>query len=554
MKTRLLLSIFVLAALATAPVRMQAQDVKITNGPSLTNDVDNKMNRMIDGDENSFYCYRVRSKGKGTSFFVEKYDKKTLKPEFSKEINFGDDKVKMEDVLYAKGMVYVFSRLYDKNGDKMTCYYQTVSSSGMVSNDKKPVVTVTSDHYEFVDFDISMNPSSSKFLVKVSHKPSKDAKYTTDFILVNIDGMKTEWTKSVDGRLFSAREFSFATSMFGGFGMLFRDDIGFLGIKLDDQDNVFYGYLDDAKNSNEKERKYILKLGIFLAAKNTPNIIELPFDDSYLVKDINFYRSKPDEVVVGGFLKDVIERRGRDLVKVGIFSFTVDLTSMTVKSHPVKMFDDKILAALESNPKRSRYFKYKMDYIFPQGDDVFFVGEQYREQYVSGSGGMGSMGSSSSYWEYEYMDVIVAKLNSKGEFAWVSNAPLRQTGRMSYAHVFKQYFAVATPKNIYIFNNDHPKNIDIYQKADFEPKDLKDVSAIHGSVFVFSAISTATGAVKHKLIQENETYCFAPIQERNPQFVPPQEAEIFVSGNNNEVYVYTEDRGKDRFSKLSIVE
>jgi len=38
----------------------------LTNGPELTNDPDNKMNRMLGGDDNSFYSYRIRSKGKGT--------------------------------------------------------------------------------------------------------------------------------------------------------------------------------------------------------------------------------------------------------------------------------------------------------------------------------------------------------------------------------------------------------------------------------------------------------------------------------------------------------
>jgi len=43
----------------------------MTNGPELENDRDNKMNRMLGGDENSFYSYRIRSKGKGTSFLLK---------------------------------------------------------------------------------------------------------------------------------------------------------------------------------------------------------------------------------------------------------------------------------------------------------------------------------------------------------------------------------------------------------------------------------------------------------------------------------------------------
>ena len=40
-------------------------------------------------------------------------------------------------------------------------------------------------------------------------------------------------------------------------------------------------------------------------------------------------------------------------------------------------------------------------------------------------------------------------------------------------------------------------------------------------------------------LMKNDDFCFAPIQERNPQFMPPSETEIFVPGTNNEVFIYT---------------
>ena len=340
-------------ALDTSMVK--AQSATLTNGPELENDRDNKMNRMIDGDANSFYCYRVRSKGKGTSFFVEKYDKKTLKAAFSKEIQFVDDRAKVEDVRYANNNVYVFSRWYDKEGDKMKVYYQTVSSTGVASPKPTEITFVKSDHYEFVDIDISENDAHTKFLAKISHKPSKDGKYTTDFILINIDGMKVESKKSVDGKLFSQSEGmmggGFGSMMFGGFANMFRNDLGCLGVKLDDKGDIYYVALEDAKSATEKEKRYMLRLGYFASASTSPKIIDLTFDDNYWVKDIEFSKTKTGEIVVGGFLKDVIERRGRDLVKVGIFSFTVDAPSGKTLAHPVRMFDDKLLTALESSAK-----------------------------------------------------------------------------------------------------------------------------------------------------------------------------------------------------------
>ncbi len=544
---------------------MAFAQVQMTDGPALENDKNNKMNRMLGGDDNSYYCYRIRSKGKGTSFFVEKYDKKTLKPLFSKEISLGEENnTKIEDVEYSEGNVFIFRRQYDKKADKMTLFYQTVTSAGVVSEQLKEILTVSSDHYEFVDFDIYPNPTHTKFAIKASHKANKADTYKTDLILMDAASQKKLWTKTVDENLNASGSWGagFAASLFGIDPTKF-DSYGYIGLFLDKNDNIYYCVTELAKSSTEKEKKYKLKVYSLNVADQKPKQLDLGFDDDYYVKDIEFSKTSDNELVIGGFLKDVVERKGRDLVKVGIFSFKVNTTTNAVAAKTVKFFDDKLLTDLESNPRRSKYFKYKLDYIIPVGDAVYYVGEQYSEQYVqntsnSGFGGMGGMGmggfgmGNNGYYQYEYMDVIVAKLNAKGEFEWIKNSPLRQNDKVNgAAHVFKQYIAVATSKNLYILNDDHPKNIERYEKADFEPKDLKNVSGIHGSNFVCNTMSLLDGKItKRTVLMKNDDYCFAPIQERNPQFMPPSDTEIFAPGANNEIYIYTEDKGQDRFSKI----
>lgn len=525
--------------------------VQYTAGPELDNDRDNKMNRMLGGDATSFYCYRIRSRGRGTSFYIEKYDKKKLTPVFSKEISLedGDDKTKIEDVLYSNGNVYVFRRSYDKAADKMTLYFQTVSSTGQVSTKLVPITVVSTDHYEFVDFDIYQNPSKTKFMVKSSHKPNKAGEWLSDFMLLDATtGMSKTWTKTIKRRLVN-KDYSWLSSFtFGAVGT--REDLGFIGLHFDDKDNVYYCYTEDADRSTEKERRYRLYMGVLNAAENDPKTVEIKFDDDYWVRDIEFLKTNDNEIVVAGYVKDVIERRGRDLVKVGLFSYKINLVSYSIAAKAMNFFDDKMLTALESSPKKSRYFKYKLDYILPVGDAVYYVGEQYSETYYSSYNSTGFGSTRSSYWGYEYMDVIVAKLNAQGQFEWIKNVPLRNNMRMSFAHVFKQYIAIPTDKDLYILCNDHPKNIDRYESAKYEPEDLKSVTTIHGSNFVCNQLNLATGAIKRSVIFENENYCFAPIQERNPQFIPPSECEIFVFGDKNEIFVYTEDKGRDQFGRL----
>ena len=522
--------------------------VQMTNGPELDNNRDIRMNRMLGGDDNSFYSYKIRSKGKGTSFYIEKYDKKTLKSEFSKEVNLEDEKnTKIEDVEYSSGNVYIFRKVFDEAGGKATLFFQTVSSQGVVSEQLKEVVTYQTDHAVFADFDIYPNPSQTKFLIKASHKASKDGEYKTDFICLDGVGIKKTWTKSVNQKLNSGSNAALSSviGMMTGFNIDFQD-AGFVGLYFDDSDNFYYGYTIELKNSTKDERRYRLNIATMESAATSPKNLELTFDDDYWVRDIEFMKNN-NEIVVGGYIKDVVERKGRDLTRVGIFSFKINLATNTIASKAINFFDDNMLTALESNPRRSKFFKYKLDYILPVGDATYYVGEQYNETMARNT----SMGIPMTTWSYEYMDIIIAKLNKDGKFEWIKNVPLRQAySLMNFKHIFKVYFAVATEKNLYILNDDHPKNIERYEKADFEPKDLKTIRGIHGTNFVCNTVSLKDGKISRQVIMENKTYCFAPIQETKPSLVPPEDTEIFVKGKDNTIYIYTEDMARDRFATI----
>jgi hypothetical protein len=179
MKNRIFLFTLLLISL-----KYQAQ-VEVTNGPELPNEKIEKMNRLMEGEDGNFYAYRVRTKGKGTSYFVEKYDKNKMNQIFSKEIIQENDKSRIEDVMYSGSTVFIFRRDYVKENQHMTLSYQTVSSTGLVAAESKDIVTITSDHYQFIDFDIYQNPARTKFLVKACYKADKGDAWKTDLLLLD---------------------------------------------------------------------------------------------------------------------------------------------------------------------------------------------------------------------------------------------------------------------------------------------------------------------------------------------------------------------------------
>lgn len=540
--------------------------VKVKEGPDLGNNEDDHMNRMIEGDAEVFYSYKIRTKGKGTAYIVEKVNKKSMKTEFSSEVPIPVERSKVVDVECLAGKVFLFFRTYNKEAQIMSLKYRTVSEDGKVSSKDEELLNRKTDHYEYIDFIVTSNESRTKLAVKTTFKANKEDTYKTDFVLFDAAKETTVWTKTVNKFLKRGSpwaSFSFGMSLKG------NETTGLLGFILNENNDIYYAYNDKVKKEDKKDPRYNAAVDILKEGSNEPISVPLDLNPEYVVYDAMFSVNKQNGIVIGGFFKDVVERKGRDLVDVGVFNYRINSTTGAIEGKAVKTFDDKILTALESNQKRARGMNYKVDYLYPVGDDFYMIGEQYTVTVTDkqSSGVMGvinnvneivSLASGANPFYvgkqliYEYMDVIVTKINSSGEIEWISNSPMRnQVTTEDNPHEFKQYIAVNSSNGLYLLYNEHKKNSERLAKPDYEPKDLKTQVYIHGSNCVYSKID-ADGKVKHDIAFVNETYCFAPIQERNIQFLPPEDAEVYVPGDENEIFIYTDDKGKGKFFKLNL--
>lgn len=543
MKSLIFLTVFVLS------IASGLAQIKCENGPQPENDRDSKMNRMIEGGNDYYYCYRVRSKGKGTSHIIEKYSRNDMNLIFSKEITVdGAENSKIEDIYFLNNKLYVFRTKYLKEEGEKKLMYQTVSENGEVSGDFVELTSAPSTHYQLIEFETQLNPSRTKLLVKASYKINKDAEYKTDFYAYDCKEMGFLWKKSVDRKLRSYDDDA-GKALVGWLTGLNIDiaDLGYTGMFFDDNDAIYYGYTaENASEGKNKDKKFRLMLETFQPDDNEVNSVELSFNEDYIVKDLAFHKVGPDKLIVCGFFKDVIERTGRDYFDCGVFAFTVEVKSFSLVDSKVQVFDEKFLSLLSTNKKGARYRRFKMDDMFSIGDDIYFVGQQYEERMICNNSGY----VRTCNWVYKYMDAIVVKLDSKGDFDWIVNVPMRTAITVSSPHIFKQYTSTRSESKMYFMYNDHPKNMKIYENNNYNPDKLGVTSGIHGSNFVYTSIDMSNGTLNRGLIFVNDTYCFAPVQERNPQFYPPDDAVNFVKDSPEELIIYTEDRGKDRFSRL----
>lgn len=516
---------------------VNAQSVKITNGPEIKTEKDKKTARLLDGDAGFFYAYTYTTKGKGTSFFIDKYDKKTLNKVFTKEVDLGEGFSRGTQIVSSPSTVYCFKTIYNTDKKSYDCVYQTVSSKGMVSAKEAVLKSIASSKYDVVEYDVTPNPERTKAMFRVSFKDfsSKEPHYVTEFSLLNLADLKPEWTKKIDGGVLESADFVMSPSKT-------VPNFHLKSALMDSANNYSYVFLQEAPGSTKKNKKYFLKAAFLNAVSKELKVFDLPVDGDYSPSNMILQRTKKNELVIGGFIKDEVERKGKDLVKCGIFSFVFNLDSYTVTANPVKFFDDKMLADLEATQKLLPYFRFYLDYIIPVGEEVFYIGQQY------GS----STGSATGVTSTIYRDVIIAKTNAKGEFEWVENVPLRNKIQMAGE---KPYFAYPTENNIFIFNIEFPSNLKLYEKGNVEGKDLKSANGVHGTNFTFTSMSTKTGKMTHKSLFENSDFGFNPFEHDDTKLQLTQLFDIYVPGTNrNEIIIFTDGDGggKGRFCKLTV--
>lgn len=562
MKNRIMITALAVLLFSILPIIINAQ-IEVIEGPEVNNATNTFVNRIIQGDSNNFFTYRLKTKGKGLSCFVEKYEKESMKFLFSKEIKMEQNQyINIENVQYAAGNIFIFISIYDNDKDIMTLSYRTISSLGEVSAENIELMNIKSDDNELIDFDIFQTPDNLKSLVKVSHCATEKDDYNTDFILYDSKNMKQLFSKRVSKNL-SGKMYkrTTASSKVPAKSPLFYELI------MDNDENIYYSYLDKI---GEGDKQYELFLDVLFSKENTPHRVQLDFDKKYQIEDIKLIKNEKKEIVLGGFLKDHENHTGFDLLRAGLACFTVTLENLSVKSSEMLLFDDNILISLDVSARTSQFHHYKMDYIYQIEGNTFFVGEQYVRclmssgpaNTVSYTGNADSPVATDSDPAYQYKDVFIAKFNTNYKWDWVKNIPLRIEFKQKDPHYSSQYIAYATNKNIYILNNDSKGNIKLFEKPKLDVRALRYSTKARGSNFVCREISLNDGSIKHKLVFKNENYCFdptpsfsdftgpfPPYSERK-YYYPSSDTHVFVTGAKNEIYIKTENSLKSRFLKL----
>ena len=150
------------------------------------------LDHLIRSDESGFYTLAIRTRGKGTDYYIEKYNKQG-KMMFSQTI-----KDEPYYTLIAPKYLYLFYTTYDKDAGKKTLTYQKLSSESGEKLDEIELDELQSDEYGTYGrrFYMSLSPDKTKLLIvpqfKWAGKPEE-----TRFKLYDAVTMKLIWEKQI---------------------------------------------------------------------------------------------------------------------------------------------------------------------------------------------------------------------------------------------------------------------------------------------------------------------------------------------------------------------
>jgi hypothetical protein len=422
-------------------------------------------------------------------------------------------------------------------------YYQKVSSKGEVTSTIKDITYANMDNGKFVDFGVRLSPDKNKILVKSTYLADKKTKtYKTDFVILDSKLMTKIDTKTVNQRVFS-------------YARIFKSG----GFEIDNQNNIYFAYTDIGDNTLRDFAKK-LYIGVFVSSSKEPKITEFSFGQSTF-RDVKISSISDNVLIVGGYL-DCFTKVGKKLeAKEVLFSYKIDLVNSMGVSKVVNLSDKDFLLnnkyLLDYDPV---YYiqEYKLDYIIPVNNEIYYVYQNLTESYCVQStivtkNSSGTIIDSDDIGAacYEYRDIYVTKQNSEGKFQWTKKIVVYNSRSLGVSHFYKHYIVVPTIDNINVFYIENEKNFASYNKPDYE-KNFYINSNVGGANCVCSAISTTDGTVNHFLAFKNSDYWYIPCLRVYPNYNDPYWSENLLMGKNNNFYLYNEGDNKGRFSRLTL--
>lgn len=472
--------------------------------------------RFIGADSDGFYALRINEKD---DLYLDFFNANSMNRENTNQLilpQIGGIKAEYVEMFYLDGKLILFTQVVNNTIKEKTLYIQHITKSGQIMGEATAIGKLTNQNIS-VDFNVSLMPNKQNMFVHY-HRPFQTYNEEPFFFKVYDPDMRELYNNTVKlplvGDSFAIEQTEIANS--GNVYMLARVSP------------------DPRQLKRMKTIIYDYKLLIFNAADGTVNSVDIK-GKKYILVDAIFGVDENENVDVFGF----IVRKGKDDFE-GVFHQKYNPTTKTFVTGDSKKADYIFSKSEAPEFRADRLTKFYDDMYNYKLLDVLYMS----------NGGAALIAEHQNYWVdsiivpgskeiiyndyYRYNDVLVAYCSPENNMEWMTRVPKSQ---YSYNDLgkYSSIASFAVGEKIFLFYNDHSKNIKLLETATMDGTLYKEIVAPNRKGV----------AVAVSIFSDGTVHAEAMFNKKNKKFrIMPE----FFKEFNGRHYLYTQSGAKVKFA------
>jgi hypothetical protein len=467
-----------------------AQNYSIDQGKEFTPPAASRWGGFAGENNDSFFILRVRTKGRGTRYYIESISKSSREKQFEVELPLEEEaNVSLDPnfldmrVLCANDKIFIFFKGRSKSDDPTKYFAKTLYSNG-----KQGDMVEMLNSAEKIDVNFYQSPDKTKILT-ITDRPWSGGKQNVEATMYEASTFKKLWSKALPSEFKNSPLESYYYN-------------------VDNSGNLYFllNYIE-----SEDPRVFGLGMGILGGKAEKAKIVALPNKRHVSIENGKAMIAANGKFVFTGLYKQpavndeaaMKEMNRKEKAKyeadqklkneVGFFSFMVDNTTFEVVSD-FKKFPDDVAAKLDyaggllTAGAGNKYYTSSM--LIEAGGEFYMV--ENHKYTISGDG--------VATYEREF---IVSKINKQGSIAWTKIYPKKTVNSLNTFNV------LVHNDNVYLFYLEHPDNLEGSGIDNYNSERYKEIKNYNGSVVVALEISS-DGTAKRTKVFENKGWCYDP--------------------------------------------
>jgi hypothetical protein len=468
----------------------EAQNFTIDKGQEFTPPDASRWGGFAGENQDSFFILRIRTKGRGTRYYIESINKKTREKKFEVELPLEEEaNVSLDPnfldmrVMCANDKVFICFKGRSKDDQPTKYFIKTLFANGALGGMQEIL-----NSSEKIDLNFYQSPDKTKIMI-VTDRPWVNGRQNVEATMYEASTFNRLWNKLLP--------VEFKGSVMESYYY-----------NVDNSGNLYFllNYIE-----SETPRVVGIGMGILGGKSEKARIVALPNKNHVSIENGRAMIAENGKFVFSGLYKQDAQKDEEAMKlmskkekakyekeltlkkEVGFFSYMVDNVSFEVVSD-FKAFPEDVAGKLAYGGgllTAGAGNKYYTSSGLVEAGGEFYMIENHKYT-ISGDG--------VATYEREF---IISKINKSGKISWTKIFPKKTVNNLNTFNI------MVHNDNVYLFYLEHPANLEESGIENYNSEKYREIKNYNGSVVVALEISS-DGSAKRSTVVENKGWCYDP--------------------------------------------